>query len=180
MEKNLTLIALFAALTTVLFVMPGVPMPVGVPISATSLGVMLCGTVLGARRGGLAALLFVVLVAAGVPLLVGAQSGMGLFAGPRVGFLIGFPIAAFVAGFVVERWRAPVATAAFVGSAFGGIVVLYAFGIPGMAITLGKSLPQAALLATPFLAGDLIKCALAALITRTIGQMRPGALLSRA
>ena len=66
------------------------------------------------------------------------------------------------------------------GSLLGGIVVLYAFGIPGMAVVLDKSLPEAALLATPFLIGDLIKCVLAALITRAIAQMRPGALLSRA
>jgi biotin transport system substrate-specific component len=58
--------------------------------------------------------------------------------------------------------------------------VLYAFGIPGMALTLGKSLPEAALLATPFLAGDLIKAVLAALVTQAIAQARPGALLSRA
>ena len=180
MEKNLTLVALFAALTTVLFVMPGMPMPMGVPISGTSLGIMLCGTVLGARRGALAALLFVVLVAAGVPLLVGAPSGLGLFVGPRAGFLLGFPVAAFVAGLVVEKWQAPIGYAAFAGSVLGGIVVLYAFGIPGMALMLNKTLPEAALLASPFLAGDLVKCALCALITRTVAQMRPDALLSRA
>jgi biotin transport system substrate-specific component len=59
-------------------------------------------------------------------------------------------------------------------------VVLYAFGIPGMALTLGKSLPEAALLATPFLVGDLIKSGLAALVTQAIAQARPNALLSRA
>jgi biotin transport system substrate-specific component len=44
---------------------------------------------------------------------------------------------------------------------------------------LDKTLPEAALLATPFLAGDMIKALLAALITRALAQMRPGALLSR-
>ena len=111
---------------------------------------------------------------------LGMTGGLGVFASPSVGYLIGFPFAAFVAGLVVERWSAPITTAAFVGSLLGGIVVLYAFGIPGMAVVLDKTLPEAALLATPFLAGDLIKCALAALITRTVAQMRPTALLSRA
>jgi biotin transport system substrate-specific component len=180
MEKNLTLIALFAALTTVLFVMPAVTLPIGVPISGTSLGVMLCGTVLGARRGALAALPFVVLVALGLPLLVGVPSGLGLFVGPRAGFLIGFPVAALVTGLVVERWRTSVPVAAFAGAALGCMVVLYAFGIPGMALALDKTLPEAALLMTPFLAGDLVKCVLAAVITRAVAQMRPGALLSRA
>ena len=115
-----------------------------------------------------------------VLLLAGGRGGLGVFASPSVGFLIGFPVAAFVAGFIVERWTAPVGIAAFTGAVLGGIVVLYAFGIPGMALTLGKSLPEAALLATPFLVGDLIKAVLAALVTQTLAQARPNALLSRA
>ena len=57
-----------------------------------------------------------------------------------------------MAGIVVERWSAPVGYAAFGGVVLGGIVTLYAFGIPGMALVLDKTLPEAALLATPFLA----------------------------
>lgn len=180
MERNLTHIALFAALIALLGLIPKIDLISGVPITAQSLGIMLCGTVLGAKRGFLAVLLFVVLVAAGLPLLSGGRGGIGLFVGPSSGFLIGFPFAAFVAGLVVEKWRVSVGVAAFAGAVIGGMVVLYAFGIPGMALALGKSLPEAALLATPFLAGDLIKAVLAALITQAIAQARPGALLSRA
>jgi biotin transport system substrate-specific component len=180
MERNLTHIALFAALIALLGLIPKIDLISGVPITAQSLGIMLCGTVLGSKRGFLAVLLFDVLVAAGLPLLSGGRGGIGLFVGPSAGYLIGFPFAAFVAGLVVEKWRAPIAIASFAGAVIGGIAVLYAFGIPGMAITLGKSLPEAALLAIPFLAGDAIKAVLAALVTQTIAQARPGALLSRA
>ena len=179
MEKNLTHIALFAALVAVLGLVPRIDLISGVPITAQSMGVMLCGTVLGARRGALAVLLFLALVALGLPLLAGGRGGLGVFAGPSVGYLIGFPVAAFVAGLVVEKWHAPVALSALVGALLGGIVVLYAFGIPGMALMLDKSLAEAAALATPFLPGDLVKAVLAALVTRAIAQMRPGALLSR-
>ena len=179
MEKNLTHIALFAALIAVLGLVPKIDLLAGVPITAQSMGVMLCGTVLGARRGALAVLLFLALVAVGLPLLSGGRGGLGVFASPSVGFLIGFPVAAFVAGLVVEKWTAAIGVAAFVGAILGGIVMLYAFGIPGMAVMLDKSLPEAAGLATPFLPGDLIKAGLAALVTRAIAQMRPGALLSR-
>lgn len=179
MEKNLSHIALFAALIAVLGLVPAIPMPVGVPITAQSLGIMLCGTVLGSWRGALAVLLFELMVALGLPLLAGGRGGLGVFASPTVGFLIGFPVAAFVAGLIVERWRAPVGLSALAGAVLGGIVVLYAFGIPGMAVMLGKTLPEALVLAAPFLPGDLIKAGLAALITRGIAQMRPEALLSR-
>jgi biotin transport system substrate-specific component len=103
MEKNIAYVALFAALIAVLGLVPKIDLVAGVPITAQSLGVMLCGTVLGARRGALAVLLFVGLVAVGLPLLAGGRGGIGLFAGPSAGFLIGFPVAAFVAGWVMER-----------------------------------------------------------------------------
>ena len=48
MEKNVTLIALFAALIAALGLIPPVSLGFGVPITAQTLGVMLCGTILGA------------------------------------------------------------------------------------------------------------------------------------
>ncbi|MBD3766149.1 MAG: biotin transporter BioY, partial [Rhodobacterales bacterium] len=65
------------------------------------------------------------------------------------------------------------------GAALGGVVVLYAFGVTGMAVMLGKTWAEAALLVTAYLPGDAIKVVLAALITRGIAQVRPQALLSR-
>ncbi len=180
MERSLTLIALFAALVAILGLVPQITLAAGVPITAQSLGIMLCGTVLGARRGALAVLLFLALVAAGLPLLSGGRGGLGVFAGPSVGFLVGFPIAAFVAGLIMERTTLPVGLAAGAASVIGGIAVLYAFGIPGMALMLDKTLPEAAFLAGAFLPGDILKAVLAGFVTQGIARMRPGSLLSRA
>ena len=180
MEKNLTHIALFAALIAALGFVPSMMLPGGVPITAQSLGIMLCGTVLGSWRGALAVLLFLLLVAVGLPVLSGGRGGYGVFLGPSVGFLIGFPIAAYVAGLVVERWNAPILFSAGVGAALGGMAVLYGFGATGWALMLGKSLAEVQIFLLAFVPGDLIKVVLAALITRAVAQMRPGALLSRA
>lgn len=180
MERNLTHIALFAALIAVLGLVPKVDLMSGVPITAQSLGIMLCGTVLGARRGLLAVLLFLALVAAGLPLLAGGRGGLGVFVSPTMGYLVGFPLAALTAGLVVERWRVSIGVAAFAGALLGGIVVLHLCGILGMAFILGKSLPEAALLALPFLAGDVLKSGLAAGITRGLARVRPASVLSRA
>lgn len=179
MERHVSYIAMFAALIAVLGLVPKIDLMSGVPITAQTLGIMLAGTVLGSRRGALAVLLFLLLAALGLPILSGGRGGLGAFMGPSAGFLIGFPVAAFITGLVVERWRVAIGIAAFAGSILGGIVVLYVFGIAGMALTLGKTLPQAALLATPFLPGDLLKAVLAALITRGLLVVRPGALMSR-
>ena len=74
MERNIAYIALFAALITVLGLVPRIELAAGVPITAQSLGIMLCGTVLGARRGALAVLLFLALLAVGLPLLSGGRT----------------------------------------------------------------------------------------------------------
>ncbi|TDE40070.1 biotin transporter BioY [Antarcticimicrobium sediminis] len=180
MERNITLIALFAALIAALGLIPKLTLAFGVPITAQSMGIMLCGTVLGARRGALAVLLFLALVALGLPLLAGGRGGLGAFAGPAVGFLIGWPVAAFVIGFIVERWRTgPLALVASVASVIGGIGAMYLFGVVGMAILLDKTLIEALMLVTVFLPGDVIKAVLAGMITAALARSRPSSVLSR-
>ncbi|WP_394178585.1 biotin transporter BioY [Yoonia maritima] len=181
MEKNVALIALFAALIAALGLIPKVTLGFGVPITAQSLGVMLCGTILGSKRGGLAVLLFLLIVAIGVPLLSGGRGGLGVFASPSAGFLIGWPVAAFVTGLIVEKWRgAPLMIVAGIASVIGGIVVMYAFGIVGMSIALEKSLIEAAGLTTAFIPGDLLKAGIAGMLTAALAKARPASLLSRA
>jgi len=180
MERNLTLVALFAALIAALALIPKFTLGFGVPITAQSLGIMLCGTVLGAKRGALAVLLFLLLVALGLPLLAAGNGGLGAFMLPSSGFLIGFPVAAFVTGLIVEKWYGPSLTlVAAVASVIGGIVVLYIFGIIGLSIALDKSLLESAALVTVFIPGDLIKAVLAGFITSGLAKARPASVLSR-
>jgi len=179
MERNLTHIALFAALIAVLGFLPKIDLVSGVPITAQSLGVMLCGTVLGAKRGALAVLLFLT-VALAVPVLAGFRTTLMALNSPTAGYIIGFPLAAFTAGLVVERLRIAIFPAAFIGAVLGGIGVMHVCGIIGMSVMLGKTLPEAALLALPFLAGDLLKAGLAAAVTQSMARLRPASVLSRA
>ncbi|MEM1286353.1 MAG: biotin transporter BioY [Pseudomonadota bacterium] len=180
MERSLALIALFAALIAALGLIPSFTLAFGVPVTAQTLGVMLCGTVLGAKRGTMAVLLFLVLVAIGLPFLAGGRGGLGVFAGPTVGFLVGWPVAAFVTGLIVERWRgANLAVVATVASIIGGIIILYAFGIVGMSVILERTLLEAAGLVTAFIPGDVIKAVLAGLLTAALFKARPASVLSR-
>jgi len=180
-ERTVAQIALFTALIAALGLIPQLTLAFGVPVTAQSLGIMLCGTVLGARRGAYAALLFVGLVALGLPLLAGGRGGLGAFTAPTAGFLIGFPVAAFCAGFVMERLsRLAVVWAAGIAAVIGGVLVLYAFGIIGMSVVLGRTLGEAALLVTAFIPGDMIKAAVAGLITAALYRARPDSVFSRA
>jgi biotin transport system substrate-specific component len=180
MEKNVALIALFSALIAALGLIPKITLAFGVPITAQSLGVMLCGTVLGSKRGALSVLLFLLLVAIGLPLLSGGRGGLGLFVSPTAGFLVGWPIAAFVIDLIVEKWRsAPLAVVGSIASIIGGILVMYVFGIIGMSITLEKPLLEATGLVTAFIPGDVLKAVIAGMLTAALAKARPASVLSR-
>jgi len=179
MERNVSYIALFAALIVVLGLLPKFDLISGVPVTAQTLGVMLAGAVLGAKRGALAVLLFLVLVMIGFPFLSGGRGGIGVFASPSVGFLLGWPAAAYVTGMIMAGgrpgnylWRGMFA------SLIGGVGVVYIFGIPGMAIMLDKTLLEASVFALPFIPGDLVKAGVAGLVVQSLYRMRPGILLS--
>lgn len=105
--RDTVFIATFAAITAALAVFPPMTLPVvGVPITAQSLGAILAGGVLGARRGGLSMILFLILVAIGLPLLSGGRGGFGVFMRPTGGFLLGWVVTAVVVGLLVERlWQ---------------------------------------------------------------------------
>lgn len=173
--KDIVYIALFAALTAALGVFPPFMLPViGVPITAQSMGAMLAGSILGARRGGLAQLLFLVLVAAGLPLLAGGRGGFGVFLGPSGGFLLGWPVVAFLIGWLFERFwdRMTLALAAGI-IASAGILVLYGMGILWIAAVAGIGVEKAAVSAAGFIPGDLVKVVLAALVAMTVKRSYP-------
>ena len=175
LPRDLALIALFAALIAVLG-LPGSFALFGnaVPITAQSLGVMLAGSVLGARRGFLAVLALEVLVAAGLPLLAGGRGGIAVFAGPTGGYLFGWlagaAVIGWLAGLVTGRTRLPWL---LVANLVGGIVVIYAFGIPFTAWRVGSGLLATIVSAVEFLPGDAIKVVLSALITVGVYRSYP-------
>lgn len=180
MERSIAYISLFAALIAALGFIPQITLAFGVPVTAQSMGIMLCGTVLGARRGLLAVLLFLLLVALGLPLLSGGRGGLAVFGSPTAGFLFGFPVAAFVTGLIMERLRSvAILPTAILASVIGGILVLYLFGVTGMAITLKKSFLETANLILIFIPGDILKAVIAGLLTAGLARARPGSLLSR-
>jgi biotin transport system substrate-specific component len=172
--RDLAYVALFAAVIAVLGTIPAIP--VGpVPITAQTLGVMLAGAVLGARRGFLAVLLFLVLVAVGLPLLAGGRGGLGVFAGPTAGYLLSWPVAAFVIGWLTERaWDRYNVLRGTLIHVLGGIVVIYAVGVPVLKAVAGLSWTAALTSgALPFLPGDLFKAFVAAAIADVVRRSYP-------
>lgn len=174
-NRDLVYVALFAALVAVLGLLPPVPLPfIPVPITAQTLGVMLAGSILGAKRGGLALVVFLLLVALGLPILSGGRGGVGVFFSPSGGFLVAFPIAAYVVGLLTERfWHRLNIPFALLSNVIGGILVVYALGIPWLAIAAQLPLAKAAISSAAFIPGDLIKAILAALAAVAVKRSYP-------
>lgn len=163
--RDLVHVALFAAVTAVLGLMPPVNIPaLGLPITAQSMGVMLSGSILGARRGALALILFLMLVAAGFPLLAGGSGGIGVFFGPTAGFLIAWPASAFVVGWLSARFSERSSLIGlFAANVLGGIAVMYAVGVPWAAMVMGVDVGKVLMGSLLFLPGDFVKAGLTAL-----------------
>ncbi|EJF75380.1 biotin transporter BioY [Bartonella alsatica] len=174
--KDLTYIALFAAIYAILGFFPPIFLPVflGIPITAQSMGPMLAGSILGAKRGALASLLFLVLVAIGLPLLAGGRGGIGVFLGAGGGFMIGYPIAAFFIGFMVEWfWQRLNFIILFAINALGGVGIVFSFGIPWMAYVAQVPLLTALTSSLGFLIGDFLKVLIASFIALTVKKSLP-------
>jgi biotin transport system substrate-specific component len=177
-SRDLALVCTFTGVVAALGLVPAFTPPgFTVPITAQSLGVMLAGALLGARRGFLSVALLLLLVAVGLPLLAGGRGGLGVYATPSTGFLLGYPVAAFVVGWLTERGGPTYHLVwGLVANVVGGIVVLYAAGIAGIALVAGVSVPAAAASTWVFLPGDLVKVVLAAVVARGVHAAYPGLL----
>ncbi|MEF3120558.1 biotin transporter BioY [Kocuria flava] len=173
--QNTVLVAVFAALIAALGLVP--PITVGivpVPITLQTLGVMLAGALLGPWRGMLSVVVLQVLVLAGLPLLAGGRGGLGVFLGPTGGYLVGWIPAALVIGLIVQHWalRRTGSTARFLAmllsTVLGGIVVIYAFGVPWTSVVTGLPLSTSALGSLVFVPGDLLKAVVASLVAVSV------------
>lgn len=174
---SLAIVSLFAALLAVFGLVPKIDLPLGVPITLQTLGVMLAGCMLGPKRALQAVLLFLVAVAVGLPLLSGGRGGLGVFTAPAAGYLLAWPLGALAAGLVMAAL--PVGTpkraaaSAFVASAVGGILVVHTFGVFGLTILTNLTLGQAFMGTLVFVPGDLIKCAVVAMVVHTVARGVP-------
>ncbi|MFC8919659.1 biotin transporter BioY [Streptomyces sp. NPDC057116] len=133
---------------------PGSP----VPVSGQTFAALLVGTALGARRGFLSLALYAVAGVAGMPWFAQSTSG---YAMPSFGYILGMLLAATVVGALARR-GADRSMARMAGTMALGSLIIYAVGVPYLALATGMSLPQAVAAGlTPFLIGDALKAALA-------------------
>ena len=137
-----------------------------VPITGQTLAVLLVGGSLGALRGSLSMVLYLLVGALGAPIYSDASSGWAVLGGPTGGYIVGFILAAALTGALAERkWDRK-----FLGgmvSYLAGSAVVFAVGLPWLGFSLGLTVEQTLVSGLfPFVVGGVIKAVIAAGLIR--------------
>jgi biotin transport system substrate-specific component len=174
----------FAAFIAALSLAPAIALGNLVPITLQTLAVAVTAVILGPWRGALAALLYVVVGLAGLPVFAGGAAGLATLAKPSAGYLVAFPLAALLTGWLAQRslkakpaWWVLTLTC----SAVAGIIVLtHAAGIAGLMLNADLGLGAAVALDLTFLPCDLAKCVIAGGVGAAVHRAFPALLARRA
>ncbi len=143
-----------------------VPLPwTPVPITGQTFGVLLVAVLLGARRSALVMGLYLLEGLLGAPVFAQISlPGPAYFLGPTAGYLLSYPIAAFVTGWLIERRpfsRGAAATLRLLGALLAGELVIFTVGCTWLAAFMQKGwLWSLGAGAAPFMPGEVLKLAL--------------------
>ena len=147
-----------------------------VPFTAQVFFVLLSGTVLGSRYGGLSQMMYVLLGVLGVPWFAGGEGGYDYVVGATGGYLVGFVLAATLVGYLVNGEPRARTLPALLPIMLLGVLVIYALGATWLAIVLDLSAWQAIILGVaPFIGLDIVKAILAAGVGRIVTTRGSGA-----
>ena len=168
----LVLAALFSGLTAVL---SWINIPLfftPVPVNLALIGPYLAGLLLGVRYGCLSQLLYILLGCVGLPVFAGFSAGAGVLAGPTGGFIAGYVLCAAICG--LSAGSAYASAGRRVVLMCGGLLACYGCGLAWFMISSGSTL-GAGLVACvlPFLPGDAVKIAAAALLAARLNNKLP-------
>ena len=125
--RRIVSIAVFTALITV-----GGLISVYIPFTQVQLSfqvvfVIMAGLFLGGRDGALAVLVYIAMGLLGLPVFT-QGGGISYVLMPSFGYLIGFPIGAFLSGYICSRYKKPTRGVAF-GASLVGMIPIYVIGV---------------------------------------------------
>lgn len=153
-----------ALLSQIAVPLPGTP----VPLTGQTFGVLLFALLFGANLSAVTVTTYFGLGLAGLPIMANAQS-LALI-GPTSGYLVGMIAATYIIGLLADRGLARTTFGAFLLGLFGSAIILFVgalglrFFIPANAVIAAGVLP--------FIVGDVVKSAVAALIVTSVKRHR--------
>ncbi len=150
-----------------------ITIPLPIPITMQLFGVFLSGFILGPIWGAATQVVYIVLGLIGLPIFAGGQGGLSILASPTLGYIIAFPFAAAAIGLILKNKRNSLIKISIAITT--AIIIIYSFGvaylwfyfryIAGKPLSIWSAITIGAL---PFLAIDVFKGYLAAVIARRI------------
>lgn len=162
--KEMILIGIFAALTSVCAQI-SIPIPFSpVPITLSLFAVFMSAVLLGPKCGAFSQLIYVLVGLCGAPVFAGFLGGIGTLAGYKGGYILSYPIIALVIGLLLKT-RKTISYIDMIGAMVIGLIICYTMGASWLGFTLKKSVSEAITLGVaPFLPLDLIKIVFVAVI----------------
>ena len=158
--REIILCGLFAALVSI-FAQISIPLPfTTVPLTLQIFGIAITGLILGSKCAFISTLIYLILGGIGVPVF--AQfSATG-------GYLLSYPLMAFIIGYIKEKSNSSILTAI---SMIIGLAVVYALGTVMFSLVTGNTIINSLLYCVvPFVAVDLLKLVLAYIIGETVSK----------
>jgi biotin transport system substrate-specific component len=137
-----------------------------VPLTLANFGVLVVGMLLGSKRGFAALALYIAQGAAGLPVFAAGAGGLAQLLGPTGGYLLAYPVAAFVAGWIAERGARSFAR--FVVAALAAEVVVFAGGLSWLMVLTQGTTQAMNFGLYPFVFAEIMKITAAAGIATRI------------
>lgn len=160
--RDLCFTGIFTALTVVMAQI-SIPMPMGVPMTMQTFAISLTGIMLGSRKGFYSALAYVLLGAFGLPVFANFQGGMGMIFGPTGGFILSFPLMAWLIGLGAEKMQNN--KSALILGILSGTVVNYICGMALFCVATGNGIWTAfTACVLPFIPTTIIKAVAAGIL----------------
>jgi biotin transport system substrate-specific component len=141
-----------------------IPLP-PVPITAQTFFMNVAAILLGGTLGAVSQLIYILLGVVGLPVFAGGKGGVGVLFGPTGGYLLGFILAAFVAGKIAGAKKGA-GIFWYIMAMTIGMLVIYLAGSLQLSYVAAMSFRKALVIGVyPFIPGDIIKILLAAIIS---------------
>ena len=160
--RDICYAGLFAAVIAVMAQI-SIPMPMGVPMTMQTFAITLAAVVLGSKLSTISSLIYIIMGAVGLPVLANFSGGFDKFVGPTGGFLLSFPLMAFIIGWGAEHRKD--FKGAYVIALIVGTVINYVIGV-ALFCAVAKASVATGITACvlPFIPTAIIKAILASVI----------------
>ena len=159
---SIVLMGLFVAIMAVC-AWVSIPM-VPIPITLQTMGVFITASILGAKKGTLSIIIYILLGAIGLPVFSNFTGGLGIILSPTGGFILCFIFTTIITGFILEHFKCSILTNIIAMTS--GLVACYLIGTIWYCVYAGVDVLTSLLVCVvPFLFGDAVKIGVSAILT---------------